>query len=289
MLNYVSHRVADVGVIGRPSWHYWNAETGAWDRDFLQYWDVESETLQEVPMGPTIAGCAGTPLAYDGYVEFYTFNWNGSQTILRVPWGDDAYPHLVSTEAAQQPYGGFGPYMGGDLHLSYSADRLRVATGAGEAFYATSSDVDPSAPAVTGLIHSDAGTGDVGSADERMWSPVAEFDGSDGRHYGLSVIHAEPACVAEDSYIVASNTGEVVACGRRNGGGPRLTGYEGSQQRAILALPQATVGIDCEEPLDLRDLVGLNGAAAPDTPSVRANDGGADESHGSAGGLAETL
>lgn len=265
VLNYVSRRVVGGGVTGRASWHYWDAGTGEWGRDFLQYWDVESETLYEVPMGPTIAGCAGTPLSYDGYVEFDILNWSGSQTILRVPWGDDAYPHLVSTEARYQPYGGSGPFMGGRLHLSYTDDRLRVATPAGEAFYATRSDTDPSTPPVTGLFHSDAGTADAGSADEGMWSPVAEFDGSDGRHYGISVIYAEPACTAEDSYIVAADTGEVVACGWRYGGGPRLTEPEGSQRRSeVLAVPQATTDMDCEDPLDLRDLVVPDGSATPE-------------------------
>ena len=172
-------------------------------------------------MGPTIPGCAGTPLVYDGYVEFHSFNSNSylNWTVLRVPWGDDAYPHLVRTETVSQPYGGFGPFLDGDLHLSYSGDRLRVATAAGEAFYFTSSsDAYPSGTnqtgsGETGLFLSDAGPENADSADEGMWDPIAEFDGSDGRHYGFSVIHAEPACVAEDSFIVAGDTGEVVACG----------------------------------------------------------------------------
>ena len=114
VLNYVSHPVVDEGVLGRSSWHSWSADTGEWDRDFLQYWDVESETLHEVPMGPTISGCSGTPLVYDGYVEFHTFNSNSylNWTILRVPWGDDAYPHLMRTETVSQPHGGFGAVLG---------------------------------------------------------------------------------------------------------------------------------------------------------------------------------
>jgi len=273
VLNYVSRRVAGEGITGRSSWHHWNAGTGEWDRDFLQYWDVESGTLYEVPMGPTIAGCAGTPLSYGSYVEFDVLNWSGSQTILRVPWGDDAYPHLVSTEAGYQPYGGSGPFMGGLLHLSHSGDRLRVATPSGEAFYATRSDADPSTPPVTGLFRSDAGTADAGSADESMWSPVAEFDGSDGRHYGISVIYAEPACTAEDSYIVAADTGEVVACGWRHGGGPRLTEPEGSQRRSeVLALPQATADMDCEAPLDLRDLAVPDRSATAEPPLAGVHD-----------------
>lgn len=300
VLNYVSHRVMGESVSGRSSWHYWSADTGEWDRDFLQYWDVESETLYEVPMGPTIPGCAGTPLVYDGYVEFHSFNSNSylNWTVLRVPWGDDAYPHLVRTETVSQPYGGFGPFLDGDLHLSYSGDRLRVATAAGEAFYFTSSsDAYPSGTnqtgsGETGLFLSDAGPENADSADEGMWDPIAEFDGSDGRHYGFSVIHAEPACVAEDSFIVAGDTGEVVACGWRYGGGPRLTEPEGSQPRSgVLALPQATVGIDCDKPPDLRDLAAPDGTAGltPETARPRAIDGRTAASEVSTGGFAEEL
>ena len=191
-----------------------------------------------------------------------------------------------------------GPFLDGDLQLSYSGDRLRVATAAGEAFYVTSSSdayasgTNQSGSGDTGLFLSDAGPDSANSADEGMWDPIAEFDGSDGRHYGLSVIYAEPACVAEDSYIVAGDTGDVVACGWRYGGGPRLTEPEGSQQRSgVLALPQATVGIDCDKPLDLRDLAtpDRTAALAPEPAGPRAIDGGTSASEVSTSGLAEEL
>ena len=299
VVNYVSRRVVNEGVLGHPGWYYWSADTGEWDRDFLQFWDVESARLYEVPMSPTLAGCYSLPLIHDDYVELQGYSMVSSSgfTVLRVPWGDDAYPHLVTTETVSNPYGGFGPFLDGDLELSYSGDRLRVATAAGEAFYATwwSDAYPPDAPRAgsgdRGLFVSDAGSGEALSAEEEMWAPVAGFDGSDGRHYGLSVVYSEPACVAEDSYVVAGDTGEVVACGSRYGGGPRLFEPEGSRQwRRVLALPQSTVGMDCDKPLDLRVLAARHGAAEltlEEAVRTGATGGDASELVGSTGGLRE--
>ena len=293
VVNYVSRRVVSDDASGDLGWRYWSADTGEWDRDFLQFWDVESGRLHEVPMGRTLPACYTFPLVYDDYVELQTWE----DVVFRVPWGDDAYPHLVTTETVSDPYGGHGPFLDGDLELSYSDERLRVATAAGEAFYATWwSDAYPlDAPRAgsgdKGLFVSDADSGEaMHPEDEMHWASVAEFDGSDGRHYGLSVNRAEPACWAEDSYIVAGDTGEVVACGSRYGGGPRLFEPEGSRQRPrVLALPQSTVGMDCDEPLDLRVLAARHGAAESTLGAARteATDEDALELVGSAGGLRE--
>jgi len=72
---------------------------------------------------------------------------------------------------------------------------------------------------------------------------------------------------------VAADTGEVVACGWRHGGGPRLTEPEGSQRRSeVLALPQATADMDCEAPLDLRDLAVPDRSATAEPPLAGVHD-----------------
>ena len=63
--------------------------------DVLEYWDAETGALSEVRLGDP-KGCPSPVVGNEDYVEM---EWwavgGGREVILRVPWGDEAYPYFA--------------------------------------------------------------------------------------------------------------------------------------------------------------------------------------------------
>ena len=270
IVNYVSRRVAERPAFGPGfrngrswydgqghSWFYWDADTGEWQGDFLQFWNAETGEFSEVLLGPSMA-CPGDIGFVDGHVRFWTVGMGGELLTYVVPWGEDAYPYLLppDSETRFHPHSGPGPFLDGDLELVYEPGGLRAALNGQEAFYSTL--YDSHRDGYYGLVLRDSVEIDESPGEEfRHWAPVVAFDGTDGRRWGFRLIHSEPACVDQETYIVDGDTGEVVACGHRSGGGARLVNHTQPQAPVgDFALPRSTSPGDCDEPLDLRDIAG---------------------------------
>ena len=219
----------------------------------LQYWNTDTGELTEVRLG-TLPYCPSVPAVTDSHVLVSAFTLDGPWVDYSVPWGDEAYPQFAPVEGTVFPRQVSSSFLTGKLEVSFAAERLRVATPEREAYYLT----HPGGP--VGLALSDAASGRE-HEDDDIWGDVVELDGTDGYHYGFRIVHAEPACQAEDFFIVAGDTGKVVACGWSYGGGATLVmppGFPGLVDRFELPLPVG--GDECERSLDLRRLAILQTA-----------------------------
>lgn len=182
----------------------------------LQYWNAVTDQVSEVYLGRgKISGCVDPPFANERYVEL-SFSGNAT-TVLRIPWGDEAYPSFVLSEDNHSVSSRSVVLSNGRrIEVSLNSSHLQVKASQLQWNY----EVLP-----YGLIRYDENSleevlptsvesqgSDIGSADVLM-------DGTDGYHYGFRVIYPEPACPAEIGFIVEIDTGEIVACGWNSGGG----------------------------------------------------------------------
>ena len=149
-------------------------------------------------------------------------NWwgagGGSDVILRVPWGDEAYPYFAWSEDVPRWY--FKQTRDVGVEVSTVAEGFRVATAAGEAYYRRPTGGKQRLARTGGSLeeHLEAVGLEPGEDYEYGWHYRVYLDGTDGFHYGFRLVYPEPNCPWEESFIVAGDTGEVVACGAARGG-----------------------------------------------------------------------
>ena len=208
---------ASVGVA--PVWPFRGVVNGG--GDVLEYWDAETGALSEVRLGNQ-PGCPSPVVGNEDYVELESWSGGGGRdVILRVPWGDEAYPYFALSEDVPRRF--FKQSRDVGVDVSTVLGGFRVVTAAGEAYYRISDDWEPRLVRTGGSLEEHAAA--VGDGIDPGWEPFFYFDGTDGYHYGFRAVHPEPNCQQEEGFIVAGDTGEVVVCGWMRGG-------------ALLVLPQ---------------------------------------------------
>ncbi|MDE0268622.1 MAG: hypothetical protein OXI96_06255 [Acidimicrobiaceae bacterium] len=218
----------------------------SYHRGQLQYWNTETGNLRTVRL--EWEACTGQPNANEEYVEIGIWA-NLFETILRVPWGDEAYPYfgwpeIEDTRSRQVSVGDetiSADFVNGWLH---------IATSQQERYYRD--NLQEFAPLVS--TPQELPVAPDWDTDGIM-NPVVVLDGTDGFHYGWRIIHAEPTCPWEDGFIVAGDTGEVVACGWARGGA-LLINPEGSPSLVDnFVVPKLATSEQCTNgPLDISHL-----------------------------------
>ena len=201
---------ASVGVA--PTWPFRGVVNLGGHR--LEYWDAETGDVSEVRLGnPT--GCPRPVVGNEDYVEMgYWPAGGGRYVILRVPWGDEAYPYFALSEDVQRRW--FKQTRDVGVEVSSVVGGFRVSTPDEEAYYRISDDWEPRLVRTGGSLEEHAAAGSLEL--DPAWQSHFRFDGTDGYHYGFRAIHSEPNCQQEEGFIVAGDTGEVVACGWMRGG-----------------------------------------------------------------------
>ena len=206
--------------------------------DVLEYWDAETGAVSEVWLGEPLS-CPSPVAGNDEYLMLESFEpGGGASVILRVPWGDEAYPYFAWSEDVPPRY--FGQVRDVGVEVSTVAEGFRVSTAEGEAYYRLSGDAGALLVGTGGSLEEHLGA--VGVESDEDYEFVSHYrvflDGIDGFHYGVRLVHPEPNCPWEEGFIVAGDTGEVVACGLGRGG-PLLVLPEGAP-RAVerFALPR---------------------------------------------------
>lgn len=212
--------------------------------DVLEYWDAENGGLSAVRLGGR-HGCPNPLAGNEDYVEVAWWDpGSPAIAIMRVPWGDEAYPYFAWSEDVPKWY--FKQTRDLGVEVSVVPKGFRVATVEGEAYYRRSGDhASPRLLRTGGSLgeHLEAVDVDPDEDYKYFWHYYVDDDGTDGFHYGFRLVHPEPNCQWEEGFIVAGDTGEVVACGLERGG-VLLVLPEGS--RPVLegfALPRWT---DCD-------------------------------------------
>lgn len=184
----------------------------------LEYRSAESGEVRRVWIGGP-HGCPSPVAGNEEYVE--VSGWapgGGPDVILRVPWGDEAYPYFAWSEDVPGRY--FKRARDVGVEVSAVPGGFRVATAEREAYYHRPDDGGPRLVRTGGSLgqHLEA----VGVESEKDfdfgWHYLVQFDGTDGFHYGFRLVHPEPNCRWEEGFIVAGDTGEVVVCGLGRGG-----------------------------------------------------------------------
>ena len=231
-----------VPVGAAPVWPFRGLVHYGWN--VLEYWDAEAGARSQVRLGHPW-GCPFPVKGNEEYVEVASWPAGGGRdVILRVPWGDEAYPYFARSEDV--PLRIFKQTRDLGVEVSVVPEGFRVATAEGEAYYRRSGDyASPRLVRTGGSLaeHLEAVGVDPGEGYEFFWHYGVELDGTDGFHYGFRLVHPEPNCPDEEGFIVAGDTGEVVACGLGRGGA-WLVLPEGSQPvLARFALPRWT---DCD-------------------------------------------
>lgn len=212
--------------------------------NLLEYRDAETGAVSGVRLGG-FQGCQGQVANNEDYVEVASWSPGGvGGAILRVPWGDEAYPYFAPSEDVPLRY--FGRARDVGVEVSTVPEGFRVATAEGEAYYRRSDDVGLRLVRTGDSLeeHLEAVGVDPDEDYEYWWHYYVELDGTDGYHYGFWLVHPEPNCPFEEGFIVAGDTGEVVACGSGQWGAllvlpegePRVVGR--------FALPRS--GGDCD-------------------------------------------
>ena len=184
----------------------------------LEYWDAETGAVSAVWLGGP-HGCPSPVVGNEEYVELASWDLGGGRdVILRVPWGDEAYPYLAWSEDVPQRY--FNQARDVGVEVSTVAAGFRVATAVGEAYYDRTDDGGLRLLRTGGSLEEHLEASGVESDEdfEFGWHYVVGLDGTDGFHYGFRLGFPEPNCPWEEGFIVAGDTGEVVACGLGRGG-----------------------------------------------------------------------
>ena len=210
------------------------------DGGVLEYWDAETGTRSDVWLAGA-KGCPSAPVANGDFVEVSWRNAGlAADAILRVPWGDEAYPYFSFSEDVLWRI--FKQDRDVGVSVSAVLDGLRVVTDDGEAYYRLEADGDPRLVRTGGSEQEHAAA--VAAAEDTVlvteWGYSIQFDGTDGFHYGFRVVHDEPNCPDVEGFIVAGDTGDVVACSGWMVGGALLVAPAGGP-RAVkrFALPQS--------------------------------------------------
>ena len=225
-----------------PSWpfrgmvDFGTSEDG---RAVLRYWDVGAGRVHDVNLGGgrQREPCwDGTPFATEEFVQARVYDGDPYRSfgvpyrLIRVPWGDEAYPVLARSEFVLV---GLAPAEGFDVSFVEDVHRgsvLRVVTPHGEAYYDLALEfisaeaihgdptpeemeiieqssecdslltigirLDLSGPPSDVVDYSEFSSQDHPRFDMyNSWlknAPFARFDGTDGYHYGFTIFVPSP-------------------------------------------------------------------------------------------------
>ena len=237
----------------------------------LEYWDSSTGEVNRVRLGPVdeVDGCLW-PIGASA--ESVRLEARGTFHFVRygVPWGDEAYPLFVGLENGSASSGVLGADLEGRLEVSSVRGLAHVVTPGREAYYLPAGNILEG----VGLELSAAPTDALSSTDalseeelwERQWEAELGLIGSDGFYYGIGAVAQEPRCAGSKGFVVAGDTGEVVAC--TSGYGAPLRGAafvlpEGSKDvLGEFALPQPVAVGECE-PFELEALGALGVLGGP--------------------------
>ena len=235
---------APVGVA--PEWPFRGLVHDGGESEYgyvLEYWDAETGAVSAVQLGGP-QGCRTPVVGNDEYVELQRWDAGGvGVAILRVPWGDEAYPYFAWSEDVPRRY--FKQARDVGVEVSTVAAGFRVVTAVGEAYYHRPDDGGLHLLRTGGSLEEHLEVVGVAPDDDYDygWHYRVHLDGTDGLHYGFRLVHPEPNCAWEEGFIVAGDTGEVVACGLGRGGAWLVLPEGASRIVERFALP---LGVDCD-------------------------------------------
>ena len=248
------------GAVSRqaPEWpfrgvvQYWASK--ATGHNVLRYWSTGTGEINEVRLGP-LTWCNTYPGVSQGSVA--VGSWGGPFNVgYSIPWGDEAYPVLFSApgdsmHTGETPEPGVDrTFLEGKLDLSREQGVIHLATPSQSAHYAHDQQVPGHLVAVDEPeVEETGGSGEERDEDD-MYGPGFGLIGTDGFYYALGIYWPEPACPGDEGFLVAGDTGEVVACGYTIGpalGGLAFVLPEGSPRLLEeFALPDAETSRSCE-------------------------------------------
>lgn len=220
----------------------------------LRYLDAETGAMREVVLGGGLGSelCwDATPFAAEEFVQV-RFRDSAGSRLIRVPWGDEAYPVFARTElvlVGLDPPEGFGASFVEDVHrgsvlrvvtphedvyydltLEYFSDDLasdQDRRGLADCFgFGPDSTVgiglELNAPPTDVVDYSTFSSQDHPRFFEYLeWAraaPRARFDGTDGLLLGFTILvpswEAGPGSSDAWSFVFAGDTGELVGCRR---------------------------------------------------------------------------
>ena len=263
-----SQVAADVGIA--PAWPFVGIVDFQYDlvgeSSAFVYWDSETGALSEVVLDHGSWGvyCPWELSASRHRVHYVWSTLVGPRLEFVVPWGDDAYPILHSERFVD-----FHTPADGSLERESATERLDVAMRYGVLRVDNSEEIGyywlPYDSYTEGHGLARVGSEDGEQAfetelddEERIWGASSRELGAAGFYYGFEVQYAEPACQAEDSYIVDGRTGELVGCFHSLGGPSPV--FVGSSALSKLELPQPFADQQC----DGFDLGKLDPSGAPE-------------------------
>ena len=231
---------------------YWASK--ATGHNVLRYWSTGTGEINEVRLGP-LTWCNTYPGVSQGSVA--VGSWGGPFNVgYSIPWGDEAYPVLFSApgdsmHTGETPEPGVDKtFLEGKLDLSREQGVIHLATPSQSAHYAHDEQVPGHLVAVDEPeVEETGGSGEERDEDD-MYGPGFGLIGTDGFYYALGIYWPEPACPGDEGFLVAGDTGEVVACGYTIGpalGGLAFVLPEGSPRLLEeFALPDAETSRSCE-------------------------------------------
>ncbi len=173
-----------------------------------------------------------------------------------IPWGDEAYPVLfnapresVHSGETSEP-GVDRPFLEGRLDLSTEQGVIHLATPSEGAYYGHDSQVPGHLVSVDEPeVEGTDGSGE-GRDEDDIYGPWFGLIGTDGFYYAIGIYWNEPTCPGDEGFLVAGDTGEVVACGYTIGpslGGLTFVLPEGSPRLLEeFALPDVETSRSCE-------------------------------------------
>lgn len=222
------------------------------ERSALVYWDSETGALSEVVLNQGSWGtyCPGDFSANRHRVHYLWFAHSGDHLEFVVPWGDDAYPILHSESFVDFHMPADGSHeddsAAGRLDVAMRYGIMRVDNSEETAYYWLPYDSDTQGH---GLARVDSEEGEQAfetepDDEELIWGTSSWELGAAGFYYGFEVRYAEPACQAEDWYIVDGRTGELVACFHSYGGPSPV--FVGPSALSELELPEPFADQQCD-------------------------------------------
>ena len=226
-----------VGIVGL---HYDPEREGG----VFVYWDSETGALSEVGLNQRnwSTYCPSDFSANRHRVFYSLYSLGGHHLEFVVPWGDDAYPILHSERfvdfhtPAEDQSDHDGDTGNLDVEMRYSV--LRVDNSTEVAYYSLPYDSDTEGHGLA-LVDPQRGEQKFEAEpddEERIWGARGDELGAAGFYYGFEVRSSEPACQAENAYVVDGRTGELVACFHSYGGPSPV--FVGPSSLATLELPK---------------------------------------------------
>lgn len=176
----------------------------------LLYRSTGDSTLAHVPLGDmsNICGPGQIVARSDGVRVLHTRGYGPPYAGYLIPWGDDAYPLFVSQREVYSLRWPTTVNVRSDFQIELVYDDetrthgvLKISKGAEQRFYAAGVP----GPRFLGSAY-------VAQARE-YYEPTVSLSGTDGEHYGYSIVPNEPACGPELAVVLSAATGEMVMCG----------------------------------------------------------------------------